>query len=133
MNERRSEARLLCSQLVTLVLEGRDGSAESHEANLDDISSRGACVETERPVAVGVAALLIASGRSFPGTIRHCTFRETGYFVGIEFETAVRWSSDDFEPEHLLDPQALKERVEKAGADGIANLTERGDDPRSED
>jgi hypothetical protein len=34
-------------------------------------------------------------------------FREIGYFLGIEFDSGVRWSQRDFKPQHLLDPRKL--------------------------
>ena len=108
MNDRRSEQRLLCSQLVVFRLGEPTGSAESHQAILEDISAGGACVQLNDPVPVDVAGELVVSGRRLRGTIRYCEFREIGYFVGIEFDPGVRWSEENFRPEHLLDPRTVK-------------------------
>jgi len=108
MNDRRSEQRLLCSQLVVFRLGEPAGSAESHEAILEDISAAGACVQLNEPVPVGVAGDLVVPGHRLPGTIRYCEFRRIGYFVGIEFEPGVTWAEGQFQPEHLLDPRVLK-------------------------
>jgi hypothetical protein len=113
MNDRRSEQRLLCSQLVIFRLGEPAGSAESHEAILEDISAAGACVQLNKPVPVGAAGHLVVPGRRLPGTIRYCEFREIGHFVGIEFDPGVLWSEEDFRPEHLLDPRVLKDEKRK--------------------
>jgi hypothetical protein len=113
MTERRSEERLMCSQLVVFRLGERVGSGQSHEAILEDISAAGACVQLASPVLVGSVGELVVAKLRLRGTIRYCEFREIGYFVGIEFEPGVTWSGNDFVPEHLLDPRTLKDGHKK--------------------
>ena len=44
------------------------------------------------------------------GVVRYCLYRESGYFLGVEFNVACKWSAKDFQPKHLLDPLTLGER-----------------------
>jgi len=41
------------------------------------------------------------------GRVRYCVFRDTGYFLGIQFEPGFRWSQRLFRPKHMLDPRRL--------------------------
>jgi hypothetical protein len=46
MNERRSELRFMCSELVKVRIQGAAGAREV-TANLEDISASGACIQLE--------------------------------------------------------------------------------------
>jgi hypothetical protein len=39
--------------------------------------------------------------------VRHCIYREIGYFVGVEMQAGSRWSKRTFQPQHLLDLRHL--------------------------
>jgi hypothetical protein len=52
--------------------------------------------------------------------VRYCSFREIGYYVGLEFEPGSRWSERSYKPMHLLDPRSL---LRKPGKD------EKGESP----
>jgi hypothetical protein len=45
----------------------------------------------------------------FPGTVRHCVFRENGYLAGIQLEEehAGRPPAGNYIPSHVLDPDRL--------------------------
>ncbi|HOL73156.1 MAG TPA: PilZ domain-containing protein [Bryobacteraceae bacterium] len=116
MPERRSEQRLMCAHLVTLRPSAPSGSRQSMTGVLEDISSSGACLQVETAVATGAPMTLVIGRHSFPGTVRYCIFRETGYFIGLQFDTGIRWSRDQVVPEHLLDPSEIKAKTRQDSA-----------------
>ncbi|MFL6451557.1 MAG: PilZ domain-containing protein [Bryobacteraceae bacterium] len=109
MQERRSDKRMLCAELVEVLWE-QDGRQRRRIANLEDISLSGICLHVEKPISAGTRIVMrYGDGRLF-GTVRYCVFREIGYFLGIQLEENCRWSSLHFRPEHLTDPTELMER-----------------------
>ncbi len=103
MLERRSEFRLMCSELVRL----RGGRGPAVTANLEDISPSGACLQLEQPVAVRARVRLLGRWRGFQGEVRYCISSPVGYLAGIRFDIAGQWSREEYAPEHLLDPREL--------------------------
>ena len=80
--ERRKTPRLLCADMVFVEVEARRKRWRRVQANLEDISASGACVEVNEAIPAGVAARLVCPDFTVTATVRHCTWRETGYFVG---------------------------------------------------
>ncbi|MGE5488274.1 MAG: hypothetical protein ACM3ZB_10705 [bacterium] len=105
--ERRLEPRLLCADLMQVEWIGESGEAVSACGNLEDISTAGACVQVERAVPVDSEVCLRSKKAEFHGRVRYCVFRDTGYFVGIQFKPDSRWNRAEFRPKHLLDPRRL--------------------------
>ena len=113
MQERRSEVRVLCADLVPVCWKDKQGERHSTSAILEDISVSGACLQTEVPVPRGVELRWHSPNQEFIGEVRYCEFREIGYFVGVEFDTASKWSRKSFRPRHLLDLRRLLVRAKK--------------------
>jgi PilZ domain len=107
MQERRSEVRMLCADLVEVCWKDPQGKARTTSALLEDISVSGACLQTEIPVPVGVSVHWRSPKAEFKGTVRYCEYREIGYFLGVEFDGASKWSRKSFRPQHLLDLKRL--------------------------
>jgi hypothetical protein len=101
------EPRLLCADLMQVEWIGESGEAVSACGNLEDISTAGACVQVERAVPVDSEVCLRSKKAEFHGRVRYCVFRDTGYFVGIQFKPDSRWNRAEFRPKHLLDPRRL--------------------------
>jgi hypothetical protein len=106
MKERRSEARLWCSDLIKVRLDGR-GRREI-TANLEDISPSGACIQLEEPLPTDASVRLTCRRVRLQGTVKYCIHNEIGYFAGVCFKTGQKWSRQLFEPEHLLDPASVR-------------------------
>jgi hypothetical protein len=103
---RRVEPRMLCADL--LEVQWDEGSElRTGWANLEDISTSGACVQVDREVPVGALLRIHSKRANFEGRVRYCQFRETGYFVGLQFEPGQKWARGAFRPKHLLDPRRL--------------------------
>ena len=108
IEEKRTEARLWCSDLIKVRVE--DAQNAELTGNLEDISPSGACVQLEQPVEVGARVCLMLQRRRFKGQVRYCVKDEIGYFAGIQFDTGRLWSRKLYTPKHLLDPARLVKR-----------------------
>ena len=107
MEERRTEPRMLCADMVEVQWRAGPGSAHAVTALLEDISPSGACLQLEAAVPLGASITWTSAGHEFSGKVRYCVYREIGYFVGVEFAAGLKWSKNAFEPQHLLDLKKL--------------------------
>jgi len=107
MQERRLEARLLCADLIDVHWTDKSGRNRTALANLEDISKTGACLQLDMPVPHETVLRMAHPKTELEGRVRYCVFRETGYFLGVEFEPGSRWTRRCFRPKHLLDPRRL--------------------------
>ena len=106
-DERRSEVRLLCADMVEVRWKDRSGDQQGTTAILEDICVSGACLQVEAPIPLGVEILWDQPKQRFQGYVRYCVYREIGYFVGVEFDASFKWSKKAFKPQHLLDLETL--------------------------
>jgi hypothetical protein len=111
MKERRTDARLLCAELVELVWKDDSGRKRKRVANLEDISLSGMCLQVEAAIPPGTAITMSYGDGEMAGIVRYCVFREGSYFLGIQLHNGSRWSSQHFRPQHLLDPRQLIDRA----------------------
>ncbi|MDQ2900082.1 MAG: hypothetical protein M3Y07_09810 [Acidobacteriota bacterium] len=119
MPERRLEGRLLCADVVSVEWKDKSGWNRANDALLEDISPSGACLQADSPIPARSHVRIRVRDAVVEGEVRYCTFREIGYFVGIEFPTEHRWSKRLFRPKHLFDVQRLVARSsEKSRAAG---------------
>jgi hypothetical protein len=102
MNDRRSEPRLMCAELVHVVIEG-DRATHGTVAVLEDISPSGACVQLERAARQGADVEIVCAKCRLKGKVRYCRFFQIGYDVGIEFDERGAWDQRQYEPDHLLE------------------------------
>src|SRR5579862_43030 len=103
MQERRLEARMLCADMVEAAWVVPEGSSQRGSALLEDISPSGACLQFESPIPLGAQLTWTCRGQEFAGLVQYCIFREIGYFVGVKFDAASKWSRRTYKPHHLLD------------------------------
>ena len=107
MQERRSEVRMLCADMVEVCWKDKAGKNRRGMALLEDISSSGACLQFETSVPLGAEMHWESPKQKFTGHVRYCVYREIGYFVGVEFDTESRWTRKAYKPLHLLDLDRL--------------------------
>jgi hypothetical protein len=112
MQERRTESRLLCAELVELLWKDPAGQTYRRLANLEDISSSGISLQADFAISSGSPVTIRYRERDLNGIVRYCLHREFGYFLGIRLESICNWSDERYRPEHLFDPAEL---LEKAG------------------
>jgi hypothetical protein len=107
MQERRSEVRMLCADMVKVSWKDALGKRRRTTGLLEDISTSGACLQLESSVPQGAEIRWASPKREFSGFVRYCVYREIGYFVGVEFTADSHWSQRSYKPQHLLDLQQL--------------------------
>ena len=105
VKEKRSQhdERILCADLIKIVWTDEAGRRQQELAALEDISSRGACVQMEHPIPVDTSIVIFYPSGRYHGRIRYCVFQDTGYFLGVEFDPGCQWSRHEYTPSHLLD------------------------------
>jgi PilZ domain len=109
MEERRTEFRMLCADMVDVTWRDHSGKWSTVTGLLEDISPSGACLQLENAAPLGAEVRWKSGENEFVGFIRYCFYREIGYFVGVEFKFGTKWSERSFRPQHLLDLQKLME------------------------
>lgn len=122
MLERRFEPRLLCADLLDVHWTDKSGRRRKAVANLEDISLSGMCLQLDTPVPRETLLRIAHPKSRFQARVRYCVFRDTGYYLGVQFEPGSRWSLRRFRPKHLLDPRDLlalrEQRAEKPRDNG---------------
>lgn len=105
-SERRTERRLLCSNLVQVSWSAVNGQRHQEVGVLEDLSKNGfgLSLHTDSRLACGTGISIVANGKQFTGSVTHCRLREGGYHVGFQLDEDCEGFAD---PEHLLDVAAL--------------------------
>jgi hypothetical protein len=105
---KRSEKRLLCSDLVRI--RWVDGQSVRREeiVVLEGYSDSGASVLTGIPIGAGTPVTLCGREEEYRATVRHCGQAQNGYLVGLNFGDQPR----NYVPEHLLDVLLLSYSAE---------------------
>lgn len=111
MRNRRAEPRMLCADIVDVSWRDKAGKLRRAIANLEDISLSGACLQLEQPVPLHTEIKISLPKGELAGRVCYCVFRETGYFLGLEFQPGCKWSMHTYRPQHLLDPRRLVARA----------------------
>jgi hypothetical protein len=109
MQDRRSEARMLCADMIEVDWTDLAGNSARSLALLEDISPSGACLQLETALPVAAQVRWDSPKQSFQGNVKYCVYREIGYFVGVQFEQTCKWSKRTYKPQHLLDLKRLTE------------------------
>lgn len=111
IQERRTNNRLLCAELVEAIWTDHRGVKCRRVANLEDISLTGVCLQVESAVLPGTPMAVNYGDGKLVGTVRYCLFRDGGHFLGIQLEDGCKWSTKHFRPRHLVDPEKLVQSV----------------------
>ena len=107
-----SEARHLCSELVTIQWISEFGRKREVVANLEEIWALGAQLQCPGPVRPDTRLHVTTPKVKFSGVVRSCAADFVGYFVEIDFEDGYQWSKEEYEPDHCFDPRSLLKREE---------------------
>jgi hypothetical protein len=113
MNERRSEPRFLCADLVKVRIEDADG-ARAVSANLEDISASGACIQLEAAARAGADVEVICGKCRLKGKVAYCRHSALGYDVGVAFNEKGSWNRKRFTPKHLLKMPTVMQAARQA-------------------
>jgi hypothetical protein len=107
MLDRRVELRLLCADVIEVQWK-TNGRNHRCTAGLEDISPSGACLQLERSLPLLTTVRICHQGAELTGRVKYCSSRDSGYFLGVEFEPGCRWSEGSFHPRHLMNPRRLR-------------------------
>ena len=108
MNERRSESRMLCADLVEVCWSDKMGMSYSAFANLEEISSHGAHLVLEVAVPPGTTLVLHMAHGDMSATVSDCRHEpDFGFALSVQLAKKSRWKSH---PRHLFDPRGLERR-----------------------
>ncbi len=111
MDDRRSEGRFLCADLVRIDWLAGD-HLRTEQALLEDIAPQGGCIQLEEPVPLGSVVMLTVGDTPFYGNVCYCTFRDDAYFIGLRFSDNTIWSEGLVTPQHLTNLQQLSRRAQ---------------------
>ena len=123
MLRERSEARMLCADLVDIRWKDKTGRGRKATALLEDISASGACVQLEGPIPQNTVVKICHPKVQLQGTVKYCVYRDIGYFVGLQFGPDSRWSKRQFQPQHMLDMPRLLARGLKTMSRRLPKVT----------
>jgi len=98
---------MLCADMVNVTWKDPLGKHQRTMGLLEDISHSGACLQLDMPVPEGSEIRWSSPKREFTGRVRYCTYREIGYFVGVELAANSKWSRRVYQPRHFLDVRGL--------------------------
>jgi len=100
----------MCADMVAVRWKDESGREQQASALLEDISTSGACLNLDSPLPLGAGVVIEYRKGRFEGAVCYCFFREIGYYVGVHFKPATKWSLHDYRPRHLLDLRKLLTR-----------------------
>jgi hypothetical protein len=106
--ERRTERRLLCSNLVKISWAGTRGHRCTEIGVLENVSKRGFGLYVYLTMSLkrGTELSVVANRVEFNACVMQCSCRENGYLVGLALDEPCEWV-EGFGPEHLLDVTLL--------------------------
>lgn len=119
--ENRPETRYWCSDLVKVSVKDKTRWKSAGVGVLEDISNSGACIQLDLPIKKGTPIRFRHPEWTGEGVVRHCEYREIGYYIGMKFDEGSQWTPQAFQPKHMVDPAEvvaarLQRRARAAGA-----------------
>ena|SRR5579872_7361341 len=123
MLRERSEARMLCADLVDIRWKDKTGRGRKATGVLEDISSSGACVQLDAPIPQNTMVKICHPKGHLEGSVRYCIYRDIGYFIGLKFEEDSKWSRKAYVPQHMLDMRRLLSRGLRSAARKLPKVT----------
>ena len=98
---------LLCSALVELEWADEGGVSRRSVAILEEINPSGALLLLDVDQAPRRSVPVLLSPCGYAGTARRRGNSTAGVRVEIAFNPGVRWSVDEYRPNHSFDPRTL--------------------------
>ena len=108
VKQKRFENRDLCADLVKVIWAPNFRQSCMDWAILGDISPSGACLEIDEPIPENTIVMLEFGGERCQAVVRYCKYDMVNYLLGVEFEEGYRWSSNRWEPKHLIQLCAIE-------------------------
>jgi len=108
MNKKHARESVMCSEIISLHLQSRDGRERQLKVNLEEIWSSGALFQADVRVRPFTSLWFAGGGCEYRGRAIAGTFhRGLGYFIEMQFHPTCRWSAQKYHPKHLFNPMVL--------------------------
>lgn len=122
---KQTQLRMLCSELLCLHVESAPGVRQKIRANLEEIWTSGAILQTDSPIPPLSRVWFSRHGNRFLGRAGSISFLPgLGHFIEMQFEAGSRWFEQSYRPKHMLNPHALS----KEQRAGVVPQTKSGPD-----
>ena len=108
----QEEAWYLCSQLVSLEGQERDGL--ECVVLLEEIHTDRARLAVDQPCPIGECFRITTEGIEIRAVATICMRRETNYLIELRFLDGYRWSPEEWRPQHLFLPRPRSAKAEGA-------------------
>ena len=119
--QRRLENRDLCADLVKVAWTSEEAPFQTDWAILGDISPSGACLEIDEPVPVNAIVDLEFGGDRCRAVVQYCKYDKVNYLLGVKFQSGYRWSSNRWEPKHLVQYHIITKKTDTEPAETKRN------------
>lgn len=106
--DKNARGAVMCSEILSLVLQSREGRECRLKVNLEEIWSSGALFQTDVPIRPFTSVWFAVGGCEFRGqVIARELFIGLGYFIEMRFHPGCLWSEHKYRPKHLFNPEVL--------------------------
>ena len=108
MDSKVARRSMLCSEIVSLNVQGGAGRNRILKANLEEIWPGGAIFWTDVRIRQSTPLFFLGGGSEFRGQVSgQKLLRGLGYLVEMQFYPGCRWSDQKYRPKHLFNPLVL--------------------------
>jgi len=108
MDSKVARRSMLCSEIVSLNVQGGAGRSRILKANLEEIWPGGAIFWTDVRIRQCTSLFFRGGGSEFRGQVSgQKLLRGLGYLVEMQFYPGCRWSEQKYRPKHLFNPLVL--------------------------
>jgi hypothetical protein len=108
MDRKHAPGAMLCSEILDLHVQSREGRKRELKVNLEEIWSSGALFLTDVRIPPSTSLWFEGGGCEFRGqVIARTLLRELGYFIEMRFHPGCTWSEQKYRPRHLFNPLVL--------------------------
>jgi len=108
MGWKHAPGAVMCSEIVSLHFQSREGPECELKVNLEEIWASGALFQTDAPIRPFTAVWFAVGACEFRGQVIARTLaRGLGVFVEMRFRPGCVWSEQKYRPQHLFNPVVL--------------------------
>jgi hypothetical protein len=108
MNRKHGPGGVMCSEILSLHLQSREGRERELKVNLEEIWSSGAVFQADVPIGPFTSLWFAGGGCEFRGqVIARALLLGLGYFIEMRFHPGCVWSERKYRPKHLFNPADL--------------------------
>ena len=108
MGSKHTRGGRLCSEILNLHLQSKDGCEREVKVNLEEIWSSGALFLTDERIRPFTSLWFAVGGSEFRGQVTaRRLLKGLGYFIEMRFQPGCAWSEQQYRPKHLFNPLVL--------------------------